>query len=181
MRFFAGIELDDPTRAVCVDAQARLQQAAFGAKYDGADKLHVTLAFLGNVRAEQLEDVERVLRAAADATKPFDLALDRVGAFPNERRPRIVYVGSRSQSPHFRTLAHRLHDAYRDLGFDFKEDPVAHITIARIKGGSGEPLPLLDLSPHHMPIRTIALFESIPAETTTRYTIHTRRPLSRAE
>ncbi|MBV8638772.1 MAG: RNA 2',3'-cyclic phosphodiesterase [Candidatus Eremiobacteraeota bacterium] len=174
MRLFAGIELDEATRAMCVDVANRLQHAAFEAKYEAAEKLHVTLAFLGNVREDQLAAVEDVLSDVAGATQEFDLAWDRVGAFPNERRPRIAYVGSREQGAAYRSLSQRLREAYRALSFDFKEDAVAHVTIARIKGGSARALPLLDLSPHVMHVRELVLFESLPGERTTRYEIRQR-------
>lgn len=178
MRLFAGIELDEATRAMCVDVQLRLQRAAFEAKYEEPAKLHVTLAFLGNVRDDQLSDVESVLSHAARATVPFEIVWDRAGAFPNERRPRIVYIGSREQGTAYRSLSQRLRDAYNALAFEFKEDAVAHVTLARIKGGSARALPMLDLSPHVMHVRELVLFESLPAERTTRYEIRQRVALS---
>ncbi len=180
MRLFAGIELDDATRAMCVDVQSRLQRAAFEAKYEAAEKLHVTLAFLGNVRDAELTDVERVLEETAKSIAPFELVWDRVGAFPNERRPRIAYVGSRAQGPEYRSLAYTLRDAFRALAFEFKDDAVAHVTIARIKGGSSRPLPMIEAAPQTMPVREIVLFESLPAEKTTRYEVRRRAALAGA-
>lgn len=178
MRLFAGIELDDTTRAMCVDVQARLRRAAFEAKYEAPEKLHVTLAFLGNVHEERISQVEQVLDETAAAVEPFDLTWDRLSAFPNERRPRIAFVGAREQGSVFRSLAYGLRDRYRALGFDFNDDAVAHVTIARIKGGSPRPLPMLDLTPHVMRAREIVLFESLPAKNTTRYEIRKRIPLA---
>ena len=180
MRLFAGIELDEATRAMCVDVQFRLQRAAFEAKYEDAAKLHVTLAFLGNVRDTQFVDVERVIDETARVTAPLELVWDRVGAFPNERRPRIAYVGSREQGQQYRSLAYGLREALRAIAFEFKEDAVAHVTIARIKGGSSRELPMLDVAPHTMAVREIALFESLPAQHTTRYEVRKRAPLTGA-
>ncbi len=177
-RLFAGIELDHTTRTMCVDVQERLARAAFDAKYEAPEKLHVTLAFLGNVHEEQLPGVEEALETTATLASPFELTLDRVGAFPNERRPRIAFVGSRDQSAAFRTLAYGLRGRYRALGFDFKEDAVAHVTIARVKGGSFRALPMLDLSLHAMAVREIVLFESLPGDNTTRYEIRRRAPFA---
>lgn len=174
MRLFAGIELDEATRDMCVDVQRRLQRAAFDAKYEAPEKLHVTLAFLGNVREEQRPDVESALAGVARVTASFGMVWDRAGAFPNERRPRVVYVGSREQGAAYRALSQRLRDAYKALAFEFKEDAVAHVTVARIKGGSARALPMLDLSPHTMRVRELVLFESLPAERTTRYEIRQR-------
>ncbi len=181
MRLFAGIELDEPTRAMCVEVQSRLQRAAFEAKYEAPEKLHVTLAFLGNVRDEQLAAVDSVLETTAALASPFEITWDRLGAFPNERRPRITFVGSRDQGTAFRTLSYGLRDRYREFGFDFQDDAVAHITVARVKGGSPRALPMLDLGLHVMVVSEIVLFESLPAGGTTRYEVRKRAPFSSAD
>lgn len=181
MRLFAGIELDEPTRAICVDVQSRLQRAAFEAKYEAPEKLHVTLAFLGNVRDDQRDAVEDALETTAALASPFEITWDRLGAFPSERRPRVTFVGSRDQGAPFRTLAYGLRDRYRALGFDFQDDAVAHITIARVKGGSPRALPMLDLALHAMVVTEIVLFESLPAGGTTRYEVRKRAPFSSAD
>lgn len=177
MRLFAGIELDAPMRERCTDVQRRLRLAAFGASYESPEKLHMTLAFLGNVREEHVAEVGKVLERVAEQSPSFDLIWDRVSAFPNERRPRIVFVGSRAPAPAFRELAYGLRREYERLGFTFKEDAVAHITVARVKGGSATPLPMIELAPHEMPVRTLALFESLSGGGTTRYEVRSRYPV----
>jgi 2'-5' RNA ligase len=178
-RLFAGIELDDVTRSACAAAALSLQQTGFLAKYESPEKLHVTLAFLGHVDADRVAAVQDALAAIASRFAPFAVSLDKLGAFPHERRPRIVFVGSRAQGAAFRTLAVALRDAYRDLGFTFAEDAVAHVTIARVKEPK-RPLPLVDLAAITMQLKSLALFESLPdpANRTTRYETMARAPLS---
>jgi RNA 2',3'-cyclic 3'-phosphodiesterase len=170
-RLFAGIALEASVREECAQIQRRLQRAGLNAKYELEEKLHITLAFLGNVDPRRVDQVERVFTAETKTANAFVLSLDRVGAFPNERRPRIVWVGSRAQHPLFRALSQRLRRAYTELGFTFENDAVAHVTIARVKGGGNHPVPMFDLEPIEVPVDEIALFESIPAETTTRYVV----------
>ncbi len=171
MRLFAGTELDTTTREACVQAQERLRAAAFDARYEPSEKLHVTLAFLGRVDQTQLADVENILDEVAKEYRGFELTLDKLGAFPHERRPRIIFVGSRAQGAEFRNLATLLRARYEDLGFTFDDDVVAHVTIARVKGGSSRPLPLLDIAPMQLRIVELALFESLPGAGTTRYVV----------
>jgi 2'-5' RNA ligase len=108
------------------------------------------------------------------------VTLDKLGAFPHERRPRVVYIGARDQGALFRTLAANVRDAYAALGFDFNNDPVAHVTIARVKE-SKRPLPLVEFGPIAVDIRELSLFESLPdpAHRTSRYQLITRAPLLR--
>ena len=176
-KLFAGIELDERTRAGCAALAARLECRGLSARYEAPEKLHITLAFLGFVDPQDVEDVRAYLAEVAAHHAPFDLTLDKIGAFPHERRPRIVYVGARNQGEAYRLLAAELCDAYTVLGFNLPEETVAHVTIARIKGGDAH-LPMLDeIAPLHLRVPSIALFESVPDKTTTRYEIRARASL----
>jgi 2'-5' RNA ligase len=101
-----------------------------------------------------------------------------VGAFPNERRPRVLYVGSRNQGGAFRNLAHRLRKRYAQLNFTFDDDAVAHVTIARVKGGSSRPLPRIGVGPVSLRVAALTLFESVSEERGTRYAVLLRAPLA---
>jgi len=171
-RLFVGIQLDGASRAACAAVAARLQQTGFAAKYESAEKLHVTLAFLGNVGANQYEAVAAALDGVAAQTAPFGLTLDRIGAFPHERKPRVVYVGTREQGAPFRKLAQSTRDAYAALGFQFDEDPVAHVTIARVQDPRA-PLRSVEFAPISFEMGSLSLFESLfdPEVHTSRYDV----------
>lgn len=177
MRLFAGIELDAATRETCVRAKNRLRSAGFDARYEPAENLHITLAFLGNVEADRLPEIERALAQAAAQTAPYALTLDKLGAFPHERRPRVVFIGSRAQDAAFRNLATSLRTRFETMGFTFADDAAAHVTIARVKGGSARPLPMLEIAVTKLPIGSIALFESLADKQTTRYVVRRSAPL----
>ena len=169
-KLFVGIALDDAARVECAAALERLRGTGFAARYEAAEKLHITLAFLGYVPATRYDEVAAAVAAIPTACASFSIALDKLGAFPNERRPRIAFIGARDQGPSFRALAQRVRDAYRALGFDFKDDPVAHVTIARIKAPR-RPLPLVEFAPIELCVDALTLFESLPdkANNTSRY------------
>lgn len=171
MRMFAGIALPDAVRDRCATVAERLRSAGLDARYENPAKFHLTLAFLGNVLDARVPEVERALSTVASRMPPFALALDRIGAFPSERRPRIIWIGCRAQNPLYRRLAETMRAAYRELGFTFDDDAIAHVTIARVKGGLHRPVPMLDLSPIHVAVDQVALFESLPDEGTTRYVV----------
>lgn len=170
MRLFAGIELDASTRAACGAVIDELRRSGFAAKFEELDKLHVTLAFLGNVDSQRHGEIVRVMDETAAATAPLDVPLDKTGAFPHELKPRVVYVGAREQGRDFRMLCSRLRGGYAELGFDFRDDAVAHVTIARVKDPH-RTLPLVDVRPTILHVRTLTLFESLhdKEKNTSRY------------
>src|SRR5579883_1008800 len=65
-RLFVGIPLDDPTRRALTAASRSLEAAGLRAKFELAEKLHVTLAFLGSVDAERVDDLIAALRTAVE-------------------------------------------------------------------------------------------------------------------
>ncbi|MBV9271410.1 MAG: RNA 2',3'-cyclic phosphodiesterase [Candidatus Eremiobacteraeota bacterium] len=176
-KLFVGVELDDNVRAACSSLAERLNARGLIARYERPEKLHITLAFLGWVDPEMVEPIAGAMNRVAAEHKPFALRLDRVGAFPQERRPRVVWVGSQEQGQAFRDVSRALQNAYRDLGFSFDKDAVAHVTIARVKEPRS-PLPMLDsIEPVNQRVKSLTLFDSIPDKGTTRYEVVNRAPL----
>jgi 2'-5' RNA ligase len=178
-KLFAGISLDDPARTRCVGVSNELRKAGFAARYETAEKLHVTLAFLGFVDPERTDAVGAALERVAARRKSFELTLDKLGAFPYETKPRVVYVGARAQGAEFRALANDLRGEYARLGFEFRDDAIAHVTIARVKA-SKRSLPFSDFEPIKLRVNALTLFESLPdpAQNTSRYEIAQRAILS---
>lgn len=178
-RLFVGITLDVPARASCAVLSEELRATGFSAKYEAAEKLHATLAFLGFVEPKRSDEIIAALEQCASSSIPFEITLDKLGAFPHERRPRIVYVGAREQGAAFRSLATSVREAYAALGFEFKNDPVAHVTLARVKEPK-RPLPHIEFAPIRLPIQSLTLFESLPdpANKTSRYEISSSVTLS---
>lgn len=181
-RLFAGIALGDAQRVRAAMAAQRLLQAGFAARYEPEEKLHVTLAFLGNVDAARADDAALALRRAAQTCAPFEIVFDRFGAFPHERRPRVVFIGAREQGKSFRDLARALREDYARLGYAFGDDAVAHVTIARVKDPI-RPLPPVEFPPIAVSVRAVTLFESVfdKAKNTSRYDVFSFVPLTSSQ
>lgn len=171
MRLFVGIALDEVVRERCAKIADAVRRTGFDARYEAPEKYHITLAFLGNVAPERIDDVEAALIPLSHA-KAFRMVLDRLGGFPHERRPRVVFIGARDQGRAFANLATQTCERYAALGFRLDKDPVAHVTIARVKTPQ-RPLPLIDVAPIPIEASELSLFESLPdrANNTSRYEI----------
>lgn len=75
-------------------AQRRLRDEA-GARPVGPAPIHFTLRFLGDVPDEEGGGGGRIAAALASVRfEAFDVVVVGVGAFPSERRPRVVWVGA---------------------------------------------------------------------------------------
>lgn len=100
--------------------------------------MHVTLAFLGAVPDDRLDDAVAAARAAGTAKHPFTASVDRLGRFPEGAGPpRIVWLGIGEGAEAFGALASAVRDALTARKLPFDEKPFQpHITLARIREGA---------------------------------------------
>ena len=139
------------------------------------ERYHLTVAFLGMVDENRLDDIASTVRAAAAAATPFELPLDAVGAFPSPEHVRVVWAGSRDPQPAFAALCGNVRGALHPLGFTFEDDAVPHVTLARADGS--QRLPSVAV-PHGVAIEvaSLALFRSISEQGGSRYVVLDRSP-----
>ena len=134
MRTFIAIEIEESIRAELAQAQAGLRPVE-GIKWVEPQNFHLTLRFLGEVDQGTVSRLVNEIGIIAAATAHFILGFAGAGAFPNERRPRVVWIGlDRGLEPLF-ALAQRVEAACQALGFAAEERPFsAHLTLGRAKG-----------------------------------------------
>src|SRR4051812_45515664 len=93
MRLFVAINLPEEERSALDAATASLRAEGLPIKWVSAEKLHVTIRFLGNVDDAQAGPIGDALAAAVAGHKPFDVTLGGAGAFPDARHPRVLWIG----------------------------------------------------------------------------------------
>jgi RNA 2',3'-cyclic 3'-phosphodiesterase len=130
-----------------------------------ADRLHVTLRFLGSIDELQVALAEAALRAAAAGVEPFEFWLTGLGAFPRAQRPGVVWAGLRGAEP-LATLVARLEHELEVRAFPASDRPwAAHLTLARVSGRPPATLtPLIQQSAArefgHQQVTEVHLFRS---------------------
>ena len=125
-RLFFAIWPDASARAALETLAARLESRA-GGRVVPIEKIHLTLAFLGEVAPDRADDLVKAADKVREA--PFELVLDRIGAF---RRARVTWVGSTSAPPALVGVEGMLREALRSRGFELEERPFTpHVTLVR--------------------------------------------------
>ena len=109
------------------------------------------------------------LRAALAPVTRFNVRFEVLGGFPNERSARLVWVGAREPDPAFGRLVANVREVARSFAHLDEKAAVFHVTIARLR--EPERLPTIAIPPRIMSVAVVALFESLPADGTTRYEI----------
>jgi 2'-5' RNA ligase len=170
MRLFAGIPLDAAARTFVAIAVDALKLEGFRARWTPAENWHVTLAFLGDVNEAAVPAITSAFHTVQGqlSLAAFSLQLSSIGAFPNPRRPRVLWVGGQDQEPQFGAAALALRSAFELLGFHFDDLSTAHVTIGRTTGSAPLRAPRLAAA-HAMPVTRLVLFESVRTPAGVRY------------
>jgi len=100
---------------------------------------HLTLSFLGPVRVEDLQAIERAIAAAASRGTAEPLWAGGLGVFPTPRRARVLWYGVADEHGSLGALARDLRDRLTPLVPRLAgESPSrAHVTLARARVGRG--------------------------------------------
>jgi 2'-5' RNA ligase len=101
-----------------------------GITWTRPEQLHLTLRFLGDVPAPQIEAMSE--RLAAIRVSEFVLPLEGLGTFPPHSQPRVVWLGVGSGHPRLFQLRQRLDDALLAGGVQFDVRTFhPHVTLGR--------------------------------------------------
>ena len=127
MRLFIAFDIPDDVSKLLSDKQSELKVPG---KATLTKCFHLTLKFLGEVDKEKLSILIDVLSQIK--FQPFTASLSEIGAFPNTRNPRVIWVGL---EPHdiINQIQKQVDCKCQELGFDPDSRFHPHLTLARIK------------------------------------------------
>lgn len=134
VRTFVCIELPDRDRERLEAVSRGFAERDVRVAWVAPVNMHVTLAFLGDVAIDIVPTVIETVRTVATTVGPLSLAVRGMGAFPNARRPRVLWAGLSGDVPELTKLAATIDSALGPLGFGPSGKPFrAHVTLGRIK------------------------------------------------
>ena len=173
MRLFTAIDLPAGVRLRLERLLSALRPEA-PIKWSPLDNLHITTKFIGEWPEQRLDEIHDVLSQIAPR-EPFEISLRELGWYPNERAPRVLWVGVHA-GPELTALAQQIETRLEALGVAREERPFSpHLTLARIKN----PAPLQALRQKierlqpaelgHFRVSHFSLFRSDPGSNASVY------------
>lgn len=136
LRTFVAIELDERLKDGLRDLQDELcgQMSPRCVRWVRPAGIHLTLKFLGDTPAEQVEEVKAALAGAVTGVGPFPVMVGGLGCFPNTRRPRVVWVGLDEPTGALKRLRDAVEAHVAPLGFPTETRPFSpHLTLGRVQ------------------------------------------------
>jgi 2'-5' RNA ligase len=135
IRSFVALDIPVKTQEALAGLTHELQRTQAPVSWVMADRIHLTLKFLGNVPAGQIEAIQEALAPVAAEFAPFPLQPSGCGAFPTIKQMRVVWVGLRGDEKALFSLQKSVEKALAPLGFEPEDRPFrAHLTLGRVKG-----------------------------------------------
>lgn len=133
MRLFIAVNLPPAVRdAIYADAEP-LRAATNAVRWVAPSALHVTLKFLGEQDESLVDPLRGAIESVARRHAPVSVETMEVGAFPNFRRPRVVWVGMTGERA-LQSLAGDIDRALTALGIPAESRQFrAHLTLGRVK------------------------------------------------
>jgi len=133
VRLFLAINLAPELRRAIVDATAPLRAAAPTLSWVDDSRLHLTLKFLGDQPDTAVAPLRATMDDVVERHRSFAMRLTGIGAFPNFRRARVVWMGVEHE-PRLELLHHDIELACERHGFELEGRPFRpHLTLARVK------------------------------------------------
>lgn len=100
--------------------------------------VHLTLKFFGSISDRDIEHINKLLKDSVKGFKPFAIAAEKVGVFPNARQPRVLWLGITSGDDTLMTLQKQIDDDLHSIGFPREERAFRpHLTLGRTKAHRG--------------------------------------------
>ncbi len=132
VRAFLSIDIvDDTLLERIASIQNQLDCDAAKMKLVELENIHFTWRFFGDTSVSVLDEIREELMKLKFGT--IDIQIAGVGAFPNVRRPRVIWVGVTENAARLTELKLETDELLRSLGYKNDKKFTPHATIARVR------------------------------------------------
>jgi len=138
MRLFVAVPIQPKLRRKFFNLVNQLKSIGANVKWVAEENFHITLKFLGDTPDEKLSVVENAIESALSGFSPVRLKFGKLGAFPNFKRPRVLWIGLESGYEELSAMAGSLEDSFEEIGYEKEKRKFrSHLTIGRVKSQKG--------------------------------------------
>jgi RNA 2',3'-cyclic 3'-phosphodiesterase len=132
-RVFLAIEVPPPVRAALGGPLSGLEPLREVVRINAIERIHLTLHFLGHIPRTDVEQLQPALASVVARHQRLRLVAAGVGAFPDIRRPRVLWAGiAGADLPRLTAVQADLGDTLRKAGVTSEDRFHPHLTLARV-------------------------------------------------
>lgn len=164
IRAFLAVPLPAALQQAIAVLQNELSGALPGIRWTRPDTVHLTLHFFGDIPADMLEKIRVSMLSVKLREKALQVDVQGLGAFPDRRRPRVVWLGLNPIEP-LHLLQQTCQEELGRNGFPAEARAFApHLTIGRFRERAPDLSTLLAVQAERrigsLPVGQLVFFES---------------------
>ncbi len=134
VRNFVAIPLEGEIREILFNSVMKWRGMQPSLKWEKRGNFHSTLKFIGNSAPEELKIIQGIISQVFSDASSFCAPVTRIGAFPNMKRARVVWLGTIFPDEFVKRINDFDRVLFEKLSIPMERKPfVPHITIARVK------------------------------------------------
>lgn len=134
MRVFLGIGLPSQIRSRVKEFANSISPHLPRMKWVEEENIHITLKFFGETEPEKVDKISEILSTPLKSVKTFNVTLEKLGAFPNSKKARVLWWGLSEGETECVQLFAGIESTLVKQGFPKEEKTYhPHITLARLK------------------------------------------------
>jgi len=135
LRLFLAIPIDKKILDALAGAADRLRETRAPVRWVRPEGMHLTMKFLGDTDNDRVEPLVEVVTSVCREILPFPLSVTGAGAYPNLRKPRVIWAGVVENSGTLERLWKGVEEETERLGWEREKRRFSpHVTIGRVKG-----------------------------------------------
>jgi 2'-5' RNA ligase len=139
IRSFLAIELPKPILRKIEEVQGDLRLTHADVRWVNPEKIHLTLKFFGNIEESRINPIFKAIEEPIQNTPPFSLKVRGVGAFPQMRNPRVIWMGLVNGKEVLASLQKQIETQLEKIGFQPEDRPFhPHLTLGRMRSSRGK-------------------------------------------
>jgi RNA 2',3'-cyclic 3'-phosphodiesterase len=136
LRLFIALPLPHEVEIALDRLLGQLRPQSSDVKWVPAKNIHLTVKFLSETDEKLVPRIKTAVNEVAAGYQPFESIMDRVGGFPNLKKPRVIWVGGSQPIEAAVRMAAEIDRRMHELGFEIETRPFkAHLTLGRVREG----------------------------------------------
>jgi len=138
IRAFIAIEMSPEIQKQLDQVSSQLKDLLQGVpiRWVKVENIHLTLKFLGDVSITNVEVIQKMLAAEVAGHHPFEISVGELGAFPDTRRPRVIWIKVQAP-PELTAVQFGIETQTERLGYAREERLFyPHLTLGRVSRGA---------------------------------------------
>ena len=134
MRLFIALPLPEPVEKELGQIISLCRNQGGHIKWVASENIHLTARFLGDSDETTIPGIKEQINEVAGQFSPVETVIDKLGGFPNLRRPRVIWAGIGANTEQLAGIAEQVELRMRKLHFEpEKKSFRAHLTLGRVR------------------------------------------------